>query len=349
MKKKVTIYDIASMLDVSTATVTRALNGQRKVGKEKRELIQKTAREMGYQANKVAVSLARKQIRICVLIYGSVDVFYNELINGSESAYQELQDFNVVRDIYVFSTKQFADQEFVQEMSKIAKKKYDGLMFYSVNDTPEIAKVVDQLIEKGVVVYTLNTDISTRYNHYCIMNNGFVSGMLAAELLDWMVYNRKVCYFKGGEHTQILKNISKAFTNEAMRRNLVLLDSYYDDGDETKACDAVDHIFLNHPDVEGIYINSAFSEPICNRIVEKNLHRKIKIVTSDLLPSIHENIDKGIVQATIFQDPFMQAKRCFENLYKIIAEGYRPERNIYTTPQIITRSILQNTFKADSD
>lgn len=340
MKKKVTIYDIAKALNVSPATVTRAMNGQPKVGMEKRELILKTAKEMGYQANKVAVSLARKQIRIGVVIYGAVEAFYNELINGVDTAYEELQDFNVTRDLHLFSTSDYNDSQFVSELNKIAQKKYNGVIIYSLNDTPEIAEAVDQLIEKNVVVYTINTDITTQRNHYCIMNNGFTAGRLAAELLDWMVCNRKICYFMGGEHTQVLLNISKAFTQEVNKRNLTILESYYDDGDMGKAYREVDDMLDTHPDVGGIYINSAISEPICKRIVELNKQNKIKIVTSDLIPSIKENIKKGVIQATIFQDPFLQAKTCFKNLYKIIAEGYKPVKYIYTKPQIISSSNL---------
>lgn len=340
MKKKVTIYDIAKTLNVSPATVTRAMNGQPKVGMEKRELILKTAKEMGYYANKVAVSLARKQIKIGVVIYGAVEAFYNELISGADAAYKELQDFNVTRDMFSFSTSEYDDAEFISELNKIAQKKYDGIMIYSLNDTPEIAKTVDQIIAKNIIVYTMNTDITTQNNHYCIMNDGFVAGRLAAELLDWMVVNRKICYFMGGEHTQCLLNINKAFTQELKNRGLVLLESYYDDGNMEKAYREVDDILVNHPDVGGIYINSAISEPICKRLVEMNMQNKIKIVTSDLIPSIKENIKKGIIQATIFQDPFFQAKTCFRNLYKIIAEGYKPVKYIYTRPQIISSSNL---------
>jgi len=337
---KVTIYDIAKKLNVSPATVTRAMNGQPKVGLEKRKLILKTAEEMGYKANKVAVSLARKQIKIAVVVYGAVEAFYKKLVDGAEIAYQDLRDFNVSRELFVLPTTDHNDTDLVKTLQDISSKRFDGILLYSLNDTPEIADAIDKIIDNGVIVYTMNTDVTTQNNHFCVMNNGFVAGRLAAELLDWMVPNRKVCYFMGGEHTQVLLNINKAFAQEAKERNLNVLDSYYDDGDMEKAYQEVDDILENHPDVGGIYINSAISEPICRRIVELGVEGKIRIVTSDFLPSIKKNINAGVVQASIFQDPYLQAKTGFKNLYRVIAEGFTPDKFIYTKPQIISKSNL---------
>jgi LacI family transcriptional regulator len=337
---KVTIYDIAKKLNVSPATVTRAMNGQPKVGAEKRKLIIKTAEQMGYKANKVAVSLARKQIKIAVVIYGAVEAFYNKLVDGANIAYQDLRDFNVSRELIVLSTRTHNDNDLIDILHELPNKKFDGVLIYSLNDTPDIAKAIDNLIADGIAVYTMNTDVSTQNNHFCVMNDGHVAGKLAAELLDWMVPNRKICYFMGGEHTQVLLNINKAFTKEAKQRNLEILESYYDDGDMEKAYHEVDDILENHAEVGGIYINSAISEPICRRIVELGVQDKIKIVTSDFLPSIKQNIVDGVVQATIFQDPFLQAKTGFKNLYRVIAEGFVPDRYIFTKPQIISKSNL---------
>jgi len=170
--KKVTIYDIAKKLNVSPATVTRAMNGQPKVGAEKRKLILKTAEEMGYKANKVAVSLARKQIKIAVVIYGAVEAFYNKLLDGANAAYNDLKDFNVTRELILLPISEYNDDDLVEKLKEISNSKFVGVILYSLSDTPEIANTLDKLIDKGIVVYTMNTDVTTQNNHFCVMNDG---------------------------------------------------------------------------------------------------------------------------------------------------------------------------------
>ena len=52
-----TIKDIAKRLNISIATVSRALNNKWEVSKETRELVIKTAAEMGYRPNAQARGL----------------------------------------------------------------------------------------------------------------------------------------------------------------------------------------------------------------------------------------------------------------------------------------------------
>lgn len=79
-KKKYTITDVADMLGVSRATVSRALNGTSGVGPELREKIIAFAEEIGYRPNTLARSLSKGRVNIIGLIFGDVrNPFYSEL------------------------------------------------------------------------------------------------------------------------------------------------------------------------------------------------------------------------------------------------------------------------------
>ncbi|MCU0323874.1 MAG: LacI family transcriptional regulator [Spirosomaceae bacterium] len=60
MNKEITIYDIAQVLDISPATVSRALNNHEAISNNTKTLIKAKAEEMGYRSNKFASNL-RKQ------------------------------------------------------------------------------------------------------------------------------------------------------------------------------------------------------------------------------------------------------------------------------------------------
>ena len=79
-KKKYTITDVADMLGVSRATVSRALNGTSGVGPELREKIVAFANEIGYRPNPLARSLTKGRVNIVGLVFGDVrNPFYSEL------------------------------------------------------------------------------------------------------------------------------------------------------------------------------------------------------------------------------------------------------------------------------
>ena len=59
----VTRKDIAQMAGVSVSVVSRALNNSGYVNKDKKKEIIRLAKEMGYQANPIAISLANKRTK----------------------------------------------------------------------------------------------------------------------------------------------------------------------------------------------------------------------------------------------------------------------------------------------
>ena len=63
------LIDIAKKLGLSLTTVSRALNNHKEVSSETKELVRKTAEEMGYVPNKFAQTLALKKSHLISLLY----------------------------------------------------------------------------------------------------------------------------------------------------------------------------------------------------------------------------------------------------------------------------------------
>lgn len=83
--KKVTIKDIAKVLGVSYATVSRALSGSSEISSETRAKVLQVCRDMGYTANYVARSMVMKRTEILGLIVSNIDnPFMSELSNYIE-------------------------------------------------------------------------------------------------------------------------------------------------------------------------------------------------------------------------------------------------------------------------
>lgn len=86
-KKNITIADVAEALGVSRTTVSRAISGKGRIGKETRERVLAYIEEHDYKPNVIAKSLAQsKTYNLCVVMPGDYDVvdltFFQECLFG---------------------------------------------------------------------------------------------------------------------------------------------------------------------------------------------------------------------------------------------------------------------------
>lgn len=87
IKKNITIADVAEALGVSRTTVSRAISGKGRIGKETRARVLEYIDEHDYKPNVIAKSLAQsKTYNICVVMPGNYDVvdlnFFQECLFG---------------------------------------------------------------------------------------------------------------------------------------------------------------------------------------------------------------------------------------------------------------------------
>ena len=90
-----TIYDIAHQLEVSAATVSLALSGDRRVSERTRRRIQEYARRYGYRRNEQARNFRLKKTDNVALIVHNIDNdFWSGVVRAIENALGE--EFNVI-------------------------------------------------------------------------------------------------------------------------------------------------------------------------------------------------------------------------------------------------------------
>ena len=86
MENKTTIYDIAKRLNITAATVSRALNNNPRISKNTRKLVLETAKEMNYEPNRLAVALKNGKSNMVGVVVPYIDrKFFSTVIGGIES------------------------------------------------------------------------------------------------------------------------------------------------------------------------------------------------------------------------------------------------------------------------
>lgn len=85
-EKEITIYDIAKKLNVSAATVSRALMDHPSVNNNTKQKVVEAAREMGYRSNHLASNLRKKKSNVIGIIVGNLNSsFMSNVLAGVEN------------------------------------------------------------------------------------------------------------------------------------------------------------------------------------------------------------------------------------------------------------------------
>ena len=181
---------------------------------------------------------------------------------------------------------------------------------------------------------------------FCVRQDAVTAGRIAAELLYRMLGpDANVAIFTRHYGSYIHHLTIEGFKQMSVYfpLNIIGVFENFEDGD--RAIQTTERLLRMQPDIGGIYINSANGAAVCRYVMEMGLAGRVKIIASDLYKGMDEFIQKGVVQATVFQDPFTQARKCITNLYRAMVEGAKYNSEILIQPQVVMFSNLQNYSK----
>lgn len=140
----VTIYDIAERAGVSIATVSRVFSGRARVADPTRERVFRIARELGYEPNASARSLARQSTEVISAVLPMMtSFFFMEIIRGIQDC---LSEANYDLLVYAGRSPEPVDSQFDRALQP---GRSDGLLLCSTPLTPELA---DRLKSSGYPV-----------------------------------------------------------------------------------------------------------------------------------------------------------------------------------------------------
>ena len=95
-QRRTSLKDLAEVLGVSMATVSRALRGSHEVGDEMKAKVQALAKQMNYRPNPFAQSLRREAPRVIgVIVPNLVTHYYASVLDGIED-YASRNGYSVI-------------------------------------------------------------------------------------------------------------------------------------------------------------------------------------------------------------------------------------------------------------
>lgn len=200
--KRITIADIAEALGVSKTTVSRAISGKGRIGKETRERVLSYIEEHDYKPNVIAKGLAQsKTYNLCVVMpgeYGVVDLaFFQECIFGIQEI-AGIMEYDILLSI--------CKQNDVSSLERIvANHKVDGaiLMRTFVEDAQ-----IEFLRRKGVPFVTVG---STNYKGVIQVDHNHKSACKELTSIILMKQLKRVALIGGDEEHVVTQSRLRGF------------------------------------------------------------------------------------------------------------------------------------------
>jgi DNA-binding LacI/PurR family transcriptional regulator len=171
-----TIYDVARLAGVSTATISRALNGTGQIAPATRRAIEQAVEQLGYRPNTIARSLVTKTTQtIAFLLPDITNPFYASLVSG-------IQELALERDhTMLLCTTEGDPEREEQYLSLLRAKQVDGAL---VDGLVLPAEQIAEFVAEGFPIVCLDRDIESPTIPLVQVDNVFGARLAAEHLVE---------------------------------------------------------------------------------------------------------------------------------------------------------------------
>ena len=211
-KDKVTIYDISKKLNISAATVSRALNNNPKISEKTRKLVAKTAAEMNYKQNRLAQALKKGRTNNVGVIVPYINrSFFSSVIRGIE---EELTPHGY--HIIICQSHEEVGNE-AEQINALLDTQIDGI-FMSVSKTTQTTEHIKKIQEEGTPLVFFDRKIDVPGVSSVVLDD-YKAGYIATEHLIKEGCS-KIAHLSGDINLEIYKNRFEGYKS-ALKANKI--------------------------------------------------------------------------------------------------------------------------------
>jgi len=323
-----TIYDVARLAGVSTATVSRALNGTGQIAPATSAAIDAAVLQLGYQPNTVARSLVTKSTQtIALLLPDIANPFYAALVSGIQE-----RALAAGSTMLLCTTEGDPERE-EQYLSLLRAKQVDGVLVDGLVLPPE--RIAD-FVREGLPIVCLDRDIDSTSVPLVQVDNRLGARLATEHLLS--LGHRRIAHVSGAPGLRIsderIGGYSDALAAAAVehRRTLVAVGSFTEEGgyEATRALLAVSKLtaVFAANDLSALGVMHAIAES------GRRIPDDVSVVGFDDLRLAGHTTPP---LTTIHQPAFEIAQRATQLLLDLAAGREVPQRLHLLEPELVVR------------
>lgn len=178
MSEKATIYDIAKKLNISAATVSRALNDHPKTSNKTKKLVQEIALELGYEQNRLALALKSGRSNNIGVIVPRIDInFFGSIIRGIEDELYP-KGYHII----ICQTHDNKEKE-IQNINALLNAQVDGIITSITKNTQDVS-VFERILNKNTPLIFVDRKLDLKGSSSVTLDDFKGAYMATQHLID---------------------------------------------------------------------------------------------------------------------------------------------------------------------
>ena len=217
-KKVTTIKDIAEKLNVSIATVSRALRGSADIKRETKLAVMEMAKELDYHPNLLASSLSSKKSKMLGVVVPTINrQFWSNSISGIEST-----AYTHGYKVMIFQSSESFQKE-VEIVETLANSRVDGILLALSKETDNYGHI-QRVIDRGIPVLLFERVCSNIETSKVITDDFNGAKEIVQHLIDRG--KTRIAYLSGPMSLGVCEDRLAGFKEVLRENNLKIEDEY---------------------------------------------------------------------------------------------------------------------------
>lgn len=225
-KKRTTIKDIADILKISAAAVSKALHDDPRISSKTKEAVRKVAKELNYQPNHLASALRRgKSNLVGVIVPRTNSNFFSSVIQNMEEVLNK-EGYNIIMTQSNESFKKECDN-----IDTLLFTQVDGIIASMANETISL-DFYEKIKSKGIPLILFDRGENDLNVDYIGIDDYASSHMIVEHLIAQGC--KRIAHIGGYKHTRIFNNRIRGYVDAIKKNNLPLDDKLLIESSLTK-------------------------------------------------------------------------------------------------------------------
>lgn len=213
-ERKITLKDIANILDISTAAVSKALNDDSRISSKTKEAVRKVAKELNYQPNHLASALRKGRSNLVgVIVPRTNSNFFSSVIQNME----EVLNKNGYNIIITQSNESFKKE--CDTIDTLLFTQVDGIIASMANETTDLT-YYEKIKSRGIPLILFDRGENDLNVDYIGIDDYSSSHKIVEHLIDQGC--KRIAHIGGYKHTRIFNNRIRGYVDAIKKYGLPL-------------------------------------------------------------------------------------------------------------------------------
>ncbi|RRD95044.1 LacI family transcriptional regulator [Clostridiales bacterium COT073_COT-073] len=311
-KAPVTINDISKKLNISSASVHRALAGKEGVSDKLRKKIIQASKEMGYQVNYAAASIKRKAMKIIAILPEDKGLYFDYMWQGIRSRIKEVSGLNIELEEVVCHDERH-QYELLKEVARDKETEYQGMITFSYTRDPNVLLQLQRIVSSKVTTVLIDDKIDAIEGMYCLPSNEKAIGRVAAELTGLISPDMGTVLVTGGRpgskiHFNKVNSFREYLSEQKPFLKVKIVEGYSNKPEtDQPVYEKIKNALIENKDTVVFYaLTAQDNKLIVKAVKDLGLIEKIAIIGTDFNDSTAEFLKAGYLKAIINQASFLK-------------------------------------------